>query len=105
MSARIYVHEFDKPDVDLGADAIIVFERSDGAKVRVSFDADGEIDVYNEDGRIAVEPRSGNVVRLKPHNRAVEVAARRVRKVLGKLGYLGADSAADVRTLIEAALR
>jgi hypothetical protein len=70
MPARIYVHaHLDESSVELGADAIVVFKRSDGAAVRVSIE-DDEITVYNEDGRISVEPRSANAIILNPTRRA-----------------------------------
>ena len=100
---RVYIHAYlDTPTRELDPDEMIVLERGDGSKVRIYIDNDGEIRASTDRGRLSVVPQTSNVVLLVPHDVKVEVAARRVRKAIGKDE---APSTDDVRTLVEAALR
>lgn len=102
MSNRIYVQRHGAvPDVEIDAGESIVFER-EGVRVKVFFDAEGEIRV-NADERVTITPEASNVFVIRLRDPRTVTAARRVRRALG-LGLPAADPA-DVALLVEAASR
>lgn len=98
---RIYIRNFDKPDVEIDADEAIIFERN-GAAIRVYFDPAGELKI-SADERVSISPEASNVFVVRPADPLSRIVARRVRKTIGR------DprelSTADVMALVEAALR
>ena len=101
MSNRIYVQHYGaEPDVEIDAAESIAFER-EGVRIRVFFDAEGEIRV-NADERVTITPEASNVFVIRPRDPRTVLAARRVRKALGASERM---DLADVRALIEAGLR